>query len=61
MEEQEKPTGFVHGWVKAEIEANPECPIIKAIAEHTTAEQLDEAKLLVVLKDMARQQPEKDT
>lgn len=51
---------FVREWVEAETKAYAQCPVVNAIARHTDKSELDEAKLLVALKTMAKQEAEED-
>jgi hypothetical protein len=53
----EKPVetaSFVSSWLAEALDADPGCPILKAIAETTTGDSLDEAKLLSALKARSR-------
>ena len=53
-EKQAETAGFVSNWIAATLSADPGCPILKAIAEATDGDSLDEGKLLAALKAKCR-------
>jgi hypothetical protein len=56
MPKETLPKGFVQQWIQSEIEAHSDCPVVKAISDHSEKNELVEAKLLESLKTLAADQ-----
>ena len=60
MAEQMGHKDFVQGWIEAEKKDHSDCTVVKAIAEFTDKNELNEPKLLAALKAIAKQEAEGD-
>ena len=61
MSDQPSDKSFVQSWTEAENKDHPDSKIVKAIAKFTAEDELNEAKLLAVLKAMAKPSGEEDS